>query len=107
MDESTYQQLADRTFRAIGDAFEDVDPEVVDCEIAGDVVTVTLPGRRKCVLNTQRPARQIWLAANARAWHFSWDPEAERWVDDKGRGDLFATLSSIVKEAAGVDLAFE
>jgi CyaY protein len=106
MDESTYQQLADRAFRAIGDAFEDVDAEVVDCEIAGDVVTLTLPGGRKCVINTQRPARQIWLAANARAWHFSWDPKAERWLDDKGRGDLFVTLSGIVKEAAGLDLAF-
>jgi CyaY protein len=107
MDESTYQQLADRTFRAIGDAFEDVDPEVVDCEIAGDVVTLAFPGGRKCVLNTQRPARQIWLAANARAWHFSWDPAQARWVDDKGRGDLFATLGAIVKEATGVDLVFK
>ncbi len=106
MDESTYQALADRAFRAIGDAFEEVDPDVVDCEMAGDVLTLTLPGARKCVVNTQRPARQIWLAANARAWHFSWDAAQSRWVDDKGRGDLYATLGAIVKEAAGVELVF-
>ena len=107
MDETTYQKLADQTFRAIGDAFEDVDAEVVDCEIAGDVVTLTLRGGKKCIVNTQRPARQIWLAANARAWHFSWDGAAGRWVDDKGReGDLFSTLAGIVKDAAGVDLRF-
>lgn len=108
MDEISYQKLADEAFRAIGDAFENVDSELVDCEVAGDVVTLTLPGGRKCVVNTQRPTRQIWLAANARAWHFSWDAAARRWVDDKGRDDdLFATIARVVKEGAGVDVAFE
>jgi CyaY protein len=107
MDESTYQELADKAFRAIGDAFEDVDTEVVDCEIAGDVVTLTLRGGKKCIVNTQRPARQIWLAASARAWHFSWDANAGRWLDDKGRGDeLFATIARIVKDEAGADVRF-
>ncbi len=105
MDEPTYQKLADAAFRAIGDAFESVDPDVVDCEAAGDVVTLTLRGGRKCVVNTQRPARQIWLAANARAWHFSWDAERGSWLDDKGHGDeLFATIARVVKEGTGLDV---
>jgi iron-sulfur cluster assembly protein CyaY len=107
MDESTYQKLADEVFRAIGDAFEDVDPEIVDCEVAGDVVTLTLRGAGKCIVNTQRPARQIWLAATARAWHFSWDEALKRWVDDKGRGDeLYATIARIVKQTTGADTTF-
>lgn len=105
MDESTYQKLADQAFRAIADAFDDVDPDVVDCELAGDVVTLTMRGGKKCIVNTQRPTRQIWLAANARAWHFSWDEQAHRWVDDKGRGEeLFATLARVVKETTGADV---
>jgi CyaY protein len=108
MDETTYQKLADQAFRAIGDAFEDVDAELVDCEIAGDVVTLTLPGAKRCIINTQRPTRQIWLAANARAWHFSWDEGGKRWMDDKGHGDeLFATLTRIVKESTGADVHFK
>jgi CyaY protein len=107
MDEPTYQKLADAAFRAIGDAFEDIDPEAVDCEVAGDVVTLTLRGGKRCVVNTQRPTRQIWLAANARGWHFSWDAQGARWLDDKGHGDeLFATLARIVKEATGEDVRF-
>jgi CyaY protein len=107
MDETTYQKLADQTFRDIADAFESVDPELVDCEVAGDVLTLTLPGAKRCIINTQRPTRQIWLAANARAWHFSWDEGSRRWLDDKGRGDdLFSTVARIVKEGAGIDLAF-
>jgi CyaY protein len=107
LDERTYQKLADDAFRAIGDAFEDVDPEVVDCEFAGDVVTLTMRGGQKCVVNTQRPARQIWLAANARAWHFSWDEARQGWLDDKGRGDeLYATIARVVEQATGVGVRF-
>jgi iron-sulfur cluster assembly protein CyaY len=107
MEESAYLALADDAFRAIGDAFESVDADLVDCESAGDVVTLTFASGRKCIVNTQRPTRQIWLAANSRAWHFSWDDATRRWVDDKGSGDeLFTTLSRIVREVAGVDVSF-
>jgi CyaY protein len=107
MDESTYEKLTGAAFRAIGDAFEDIDSETVDCEVAGDVVTLTLPGGARCIVNTQRPTRQIWLAASARAWHFSWDASLGRWLDDKGRGDeLYATIARIVKQATGTDVSF-
>ena len=107
MDESSYQKLADETFRTIGDAFEDVDPDLVDCEVAGDVVTLTLRGGGKCIVNTQRPTRQLWLAADARAWHFSWDEGRAEWLDDKGRGDeLYATIARIVKMKTGADVSF-
>jgi CyaY protein len=106
MDESTFELLADQTLHSVGNAFDDVDPDVVDCELAGNVVTLTLPGGKRCIVNTQRPTRQIWLAANARAWHFGWNEEAKRWVDDRGQGDeLFSTIAKIVRDAAGVEVA--
>lgn len=105
MDEPSYLHLADETFEKIEDLFKDVDAEDVDVERTGDTVALVFKGGRKCVLNTQRPTRQIWLAANARAWHFSWDEAARKWLDDKGQGvELFAQVRAIVKEASGVDL---
>lgn len=106
MDESRYQKLADTALGTIERLLEDVDAEVVDVERAGDVVTLTFANGKKCVVNTQRPTRQIWLAANARAWHFSFDDSAGKWVDDKGQGvELIAQVAAIVKEQANVDLA--
>ena len=103
MDESTYQRLADEAMRRIEDAFKDIDPDDVDCEYAGDVMTFTFRGGQRCVLNTQRPTRQLWLAANARAWHFSYDEVARAWLDDKGQGvELFRHLGQIVKDTAGI-----
>ncbi len=84
LEESAYEKLADEAFRAIGDAFEEVDTDLADCEVAGDVVTITFAGGRRCIVNTQRPTRQVWLAANARAWHFSLDEGAGRWMTRGG-----------------------
>lgn len=107
MDESRYLQLADRTFRKIADAFDQIDPDVVEAYFSGDVLTLAFKNGVKAVINTQRPTRQVWLAANARAWHFGYDEAKSQWVDDKGRGELFATLSEIVKEQSGLVLVFK
>lgn len=106
MDEARYLQLVDRVFRAIQDAFDDVDPDVVDAYAAGDVLTLTFADRSKCVVNTQRPTRQVWVAARSRAWHFSYDEATDRWFDDKGRGDeLMGTLRAVVRESSGLEVA--
>ena len=105
MDESRYQKLADAAFAAIEAMLEDVDPDVVDVERAGDVVTLSFENGKRAVVNTQRPTRQIWLAADARAWHFSFDEAKGTWLDDKGQGvELMAQVAAIVKQQAGLDV---
>jgi iron-sulfur cluster assembly protein CyaY len=105
MDEARYQRLADDTFRALESMLEDVDADEVDIERAGDVLTLTFRDGIKAVANTQRPTRQIWLAANARAWHFAWDEASSKWLDDKGQGvELFGKVAAIVKEHSGIDI---
>lgn len=103
MDESSYQHLADDALKKIESMLDDVDADDVDVERAGDVITLTFKDRSKAVINTQRPTRQLWLAANARAWHFDWD--GTRWLDDKGTGvELLTHLAQIVKERTGIDV---
>ena len=108
MDDRDYQRLADEAFRRIEDGFKDVDPDVVDFErTQGDVLTLTFAGGKRCIINTQRPTRQIWMAANARAWHFSFDPTRAVWHDDKEpQSELFATLTKVVHEVANVTVTF-
>ncbi len=107
MEESVYQALADLALSSIENAFRDTDVDVVDCERSGDVLTILLKGSTRCVINTQRPTRQIWMAAEARAWHFSYDAESKSWMDDKGQGvELFAHLAALIKRVAGEQIAF-
>lgn len=106
MDEPRYQQLADAAFRALESMLADVDADDVDVERSGDVLTLTFKSGKKAVINTQRPTRQIWLAANARAWHFSWDDAGARWLDDKGQGiELYEQVAAIVKDQAGIAIS--
>ena|SRR5690349_4881614 len=104
MDERHYEQLAANTFKRVVDLFEDVDPDQADVEYGGDVIRIELSGGKRVVINTQRPVRQIWLAGGQAAWHFSFDPASERWLDDKGRGELFDVLRRIVREVSGLTL---
>lgn len=105
MDEKRYLDLAHATFKQILDAFDDVDVAEADVETNGDVVTITWRDRTKCVINTQRPVRQIWLAGGDRAWHFSWDEPTSRWLDDKGSGaELFTTITEIARRRSGIEL---
>lgn len=108
MEESRYLQLVDVAWKKIQDAFEDVDPDLAEAYSAGDVLTISFADRSRCVVNTQRPTRQVWLAARSRAWHFSYDDATHTWLDDKGRGDeLYATLARTVRESSGVELVFK
>lgn len=106
MDDKRYHEVADAALRRIENMLEDVDAEDVDVERAGDVVTLTFRSGKKAVVNTQRPTRQIWLAANARAWHFDFDETTSRWLDDKGKSvELLAKVADIVKESSGLDVS--
>jgi CyaY protein len=106
MDESRYQQLADIALGRIERALGDCDPDEIDCERAGDVLSLTFKGGKKCVINTQRPTRQIWVAANARAWHFTYDEAKSAWLSDKDASvELFAQIGVIVHDAAGTTVS--
>ena len=50
------------------------------------------------MLNTQRPVHQLWLAGGQSAWHFSFDEASARWLDDKGRGELFEVLRALTRD---------
>ncbi len=95
MDEPTFERLAADTWKQVLDRFQDVDPDDADVDIAGDVIRIDLRGGQRIVLNTQRPVRQLWLAGGQSAWHFSYDDASRRWLDDKGRGELFEILNKL------------
>lgn len=111
LDEKRYDQLAARTLARIDRAFADVDPDQIESVVSDGVVKLDFQGqRRPWVVSTQRAARQIWLAAEQRAWHFAHegdDPDAERWVAPKTGEELFETLERLLVEHAGVEVRFQ
>lgn len=110
LDEKRYDRLATRTLARVDRALAEVDPDQVESVVSDGVVKLEFQGRRRpWVVSTQRAARQIWLAAEQRAWHFAHegeDPEAERWVASKTGEELFATLGGLLREHEGLSVRF-
>ena len=99
MDEATFQTLASSAIERVRRALDPLDPDDVEAVLEAGVLKIAFANGPPFVLNTQRPTREIWLAADRRAWHFRYD--GARWLDNKtARDELFSTLAALIKERA-------
>lgn len=106
MDESRYNGLVADAFKRLVKAADAQDPDELECDATGDMVTLTASSGQKCIVNTQRAVHQIWVAGLSQGIHFSFDENTARWMDDKGKGlELFAFVRDVVKQIANVDLS--
>jgi CyaY protein len=107
MDEARYNQLVAGIFKRMVAAADGIDPDVLEADTTGDMLTLTAPSREKCIINTQRAVRQIWVAGKSQGIHFSYDEATGTWKDDKGRGlELFSFVAQVVREISGADFAY-
>lgn len=101
MDAREYVRLADRCLERVAAWLEDFDPDELDYATPDGVVSLEFADGAKFILNRQAGASQMWFAAGARAWHYDWDAERERWVDDRDGHDLFENVARVVSEKLG------
>jgi CyaY protein len=107
MDEARYNQLVAAIFKRMLAAADALDPDVLEAESTGDMLTLTSPSREKCIVNTQRAVRQMWVAGKGQGIHFSYDEATGSWKDDKGKGlELFSFVASVVRELSGEDFTY-
>ncbi len=107
MTESELRAKVKTLFDRIQGAFDEVDPDVAECEESLGSLTIHLPDGAKWILSVQPPVRQIWLAVASigRAYHFAYDPSSDTWRDIKGEGiELMSHLQGLLKEQASLDL---
>lgn len=103
LDDATYNTLVAEIFKRLLKGLDAVDPDALDADSTGDMVTVTgNTSGQKVVINTQRAVRQLWVAGKGAGIHFDFEPAKARWMDDKGKGlELFAWISECVEAASG------
>jgi CyaY protein len=105
MDETSYASAVSGVFKKLVKAIDQVDPDVLEADATGDMVTITATKTgEKVIVNTQRAVQQIWVAGRGAGIHFSLAPDG-RWLDDKQKGlELLAWVHECVQGAAGVSL---
>ena len=82
---------------------DDTDADI-DSQRVGGMVTLTFANGTQIIINLQKPLHEVWLAAKAVGFHYRFD--GAQWMDTKGQGEFFASLSRNASQQAGMPLAF-
>jgi CyaY protein len=80
---------------------DDTDADI-DNQRTGGMVTLTFPNRSQIVINLQKPLHEVWLAARCGGFHYKFD--GSHWMDTKGQGEFWESLSRYASEQAGQNL---
>lgn len=106
MDDAAYAASVSSIFKRLVAAIDAADPDLVECDATGDMVTITATRTgEKVIVNTQRAVQQIWVAGKGLGVHFSRAADG-RWLDDKQKGlELTAWLAECVASASTVKLS--
>lgn len=107
MSDAAFLAAADATLAAIGTALDralaqsDAD---VDWSLVDGILEIACEDGSKVIVNRHGPNRELWVAARSGGFHFRAD--AGRWRDTRSGGELGAALARVLKEQAGIDVAF-
>jgi CyaY protein len=104
MDPQAYAKAADACLGAIVDWLADV--EDLDLVTRDGLVEIQFEDGARWVLNRQGAAKQMWLAAGARAWHYDLDAASGEWLDDRDRHRLRDRLAELLAAKLGRALPF-
>lgn len=102
-----FRHLADNCLGHVARWLEGLDPDDADYSTTDGMVTIEFPDGVKYVLNRQSGNHQMWFAAGARAWHYTWDEPRRSWSDDKDGHDLYGRIAEVVGAKIGRAVALE
>lgn len=107
MTDSEFMDQAERALKAVEascDRINDNTSADIDNQRSGGMITLAFANRSQIVINLQKPLHEIWLAARCGGFHYRF--EGKQWMDTKGQGELFDSLSRFASEQAGQSLTF-
>jgi len=107
MTDTEFMDRAEGVLRAIEASCDRINEESdadIDNQRVGGMVTLVFRDRSQIVVNLQKPLHEIWLAARSGGYHYRFD--GRQWLDTKGHGELYASLSRYASEQAGTPLVF-
>ena len=107
MTDSEFMDRAEIVLKAVEascDRINDQSGADIDNQRSGGMVTLVFSNRSQVVINLQKPLHEIWLAAKSGGYHYKFD--GQQWLDSKGQGEFFASLSRFASEQAGAALVF-
>lgn len=94
-----------KAVEACCDCINDSTDADIDNQRTGGMVTLTFPNRSQIIINLQKPLQEVWLAAKSGGYHYKFD--SDQWLDTKGQGEFFASLTRDASAQSGLALEFK
>ena len=107
MTDPEFMDHAEKLLKAVEascDRINDENRADIDNQRVGGMITLVFSNKSQIVINLQKPLHEVWLAAKSGGYHYKFDKE--QWLDTKGQGEFFASLSRYASEQAGCPLVF-
>lgn len=101
--EQEFERLADRELHQLIDAIIACSDEI-DPELQSGVLNINFEDDTKYVVNSHRAARQIWMAAERKAWHFDFHSSSGRWIASSSSEELWSELSGVLSRKLGTQI---
>ena len=95
-----FARRAADTLKKLDAALAELDARL-EVDLGGDVLQLEFDDGRTYIINSHSAAKQVWVAADSRAWHLSWEPAREAWIDTREGRELWALLGELVSRKLG------
>jgi CyaY protein len=108
MTDNEFMDGAERVLLAVEASCDRINDDLIvdiDNQRVGGMVTLVFANQSQMVINLQKPLHEIWLASQSGGFHYKFN--GKQWIDTKGEGEFFASLSRLASEQAGCSLHFE
>lgn len=107
MTDSEFMDQAERLLKAVEASCDRINDETtadIDNQRTGGMITLMFANHSQIVINLQKPLHEVWLAAKVGGFHYRFD--GAQWMDSKGQGEFFTSLSRYATEQANQPLSF-
>jgi len=107
MTDTEFMDHAEQVLKAVEASCDRINDDTsvdIDNQRTGGMVTLVFANRSQIVINLQKPLQEIWLAAKCGGFHYQFN--GKQWLDTKGQGEFFDSLSRFASEQSGSTLVF-
>jgi len=107
MTDTEFMDHAEQVLKAVEASCDRINDDTsvdIDNQRTGGMVTLVFANRSQIVINLQKPLQEIWLAAKCGGFHYQFN--GKQWLDTKGQGEFFDSLSRFSSEQSGSTLVF-
>lgn len=101
MDEHSFRHAVWSALSDLARQVDEIDSDAFDARLTDGVFQVDFEDGSVFVLSQQVPARELWLSANARAWHFRPD---DGWRERDSGEKLELLLSELFTRKFGMPI---